>query len=144
MEDEGLIARNVRLRMESKGLSRKSLSLKAGLNETYVRDILTGRSSNPRQGHLQKLALALECRVSDLTGEIESGQNMPGRSDDVKVALHTAIDEMSDEKRRALLILITRNETTAPPEDASPGPPPKRRAVGCEVPVARMSRRQGE
>jgi DNA-binding Xre family transcriptional regulator len=69
MVDEGLIARNVGLRMAIMGLGPKALSLKAGLNETYVRDLVQGRSRNPRQAHLQHLATALDCQVTDLTGE---------------------------------------------------------------------------
>lgn len=55
--------------MTALNLNRKALSTKAGLNETAVRDIIEGRSRNPRHDTLQKIAKALACSVADLTGE---------------------------------------------------------------------------
>ena len=110
MDEEGLIARNVRQRMAAKGIGPKALSLKAGLNETYVRDLLKGRSRNPRQGHLRSLALALDCRVSDLTGETE---------------------------REMLLRLAKSVRRDAEPEP--PTVPTRRRTAACVVTVRRMS-----
>jgi transcriptional regulator with XRE-family HTH domain len=60
------VANEIRRRMESLGMSPKALSLKAGLNETYVRDLFSGRSKNPRNAHLHALAVALGCTVLDL------------------------------------------------------------------------------
>jgi len=54
------VARAVERRMKALGLSPKSLSKKAGLNETFVRDLLEGRSRNPRADSLQKLARGLD------------------------------------------------------------------------------------
>lgn len=51
------------------GLNPKSLSKKAGLNDTAVRDIIEGRSKNPRHDTLAKIARALGCTLGDLTGE---------------------------------------------------------------------------
>ena len=47
-------------------LNPKSLSLAAGVNETYVRDILKGKSVNPRMEQLGKLAAKLGCTAEDL------------------------------------------------------------------------------
>ena len=103
MEEQGSIAQNLRLRMEAKDLGPKALSLKAGLNETYVRDILKGRSLNPRQGHLQKLAAALECHVSDLTGEAVSDFH----NDRARAAMLAAFDLLgSDDHRRAIARMV--------------------------------------
>jgi len=55
--------------MKVLNLNPKSLSQKASLNDTAVRDILEGRSKNPRHDTLQKIAKALGCTLSDLTGE---------------------------------------------------------------------------
>jgi transcriptional regulator with XRE-family HTH domain len=52
--------------MQKAGLSMKNLALKAGLNETYVRDILSGRSKNPRHEGLVAIATALNCSILDL------------------------------------------------------------------------------
>lgn len=69
MKTETMIARNLRMRMEAEPIGQKALAVRAGLNETYVRDILVGKSLNPRQEHLTKLARALHCNVADLTAE---------------------------------------------------------------------------
>lgn len=61
------LARQVQRRMEALQLDRKGLSKKAKLNETFVRDLLEGRTISPRYASLEKLAGALGCAVSDLT-----------------------------------------------------------------------------
>lgn len=55
-------------RMPEKGFTPKSLSLAAGLNETYVRDILVGKSKNPATSKVAKLADLLECTLEELSG----------------------------------------------------------------------------
>ena len=65
--DVGRVAREVTKRMKERGLNPKSLSKRAGLNETFVRDLTKGKSRNPRADSLNKLATALECHISDLT-----------------------------------------------------------------------------
>lgn len=65
--DVGRVAREVTRRMKALGLNPKSLSKKAGLNQTFVRDLSKGKSRNPRADSLDKLATALGCTVSDLT-----------------------------------------------------------------------------
>ena len=112
MEDAGLIVHNLRLRMKAKGVGPKALSLKAGLNETYVRDLLKGRSRNPRQGHLQNLAAALDCQVSDLTGEKPAARPGDATTNDAKGKLLDAFDAMTEEQRRAILVVA---ETMVPP-----------------------------
>lgn len=52
--------------MATQGMKQKHLARAAGLNETYVRDLLTGRSRNPRHQHLAKLADALDTTIEDL------------------------------------------------------------------------------
>lgn len=66
--DQGTVAKEVTRRMKALGLNAKSLSKRAGLNETFVRDLSQGKSRNPRADSLDKLATALGCTVSDLTG----------------------------------------------------------------------------
>jgi len=127
MEDVGLIARNVRKRMDAKGIGPKALSLKAGLNETYVRDILKGRSRNPRQAHLQNLALALECRVSDLTGEIGAARTDSAQADEVKRDLLVAFDSLDTRDRETLLRIAQSFKRDDPPTASLPptkGPEP--------------------
>ena len=52
--------------MELRGLSRRALSLNAGLSEGAVKAILSGHSKHPRYDTLEKLAVVLGCTVSDL------------------------------------------------------------------------------
>jgi transcriptional regulator with XRE-family HTH domain len=63
------IADEIRRRMRLLGLSAERLSLAAGLNKTYVRDIVTGRSGSPRLDNLAKVAAALSCSLDELTGQ---------------------------------------------------------------------------
>jgi phage repressor protein C with HTH and peptisase S24 domain len=63
------LAKQIERRMLALGHNAKSLSKKAGLNDTAIRDILEGRSRNPRHDTLQKIAKILGCVVADLTGE---------------------------------------------------------------------------
>ena len=53
------LARELERRMREAGLTQKALALNAGLNETAVRDILTGKSRHPRHDTVQKLAAVL-------------------------------------------------------------------------------------
>jgi transcriptional regulator with XRE-family HTH domain len=63
------IADEIRRRMRLLGLSPERLSLAAGLNKTYVRDIFNGRARSPKLDNLAKLAGALGCSVDQLTGQ---------------------------------------------------------------------------
>ena len=60
------LTREIRRRMELGGFNQKSLAGAAGLNETGVRDILVGKSQNPRHDTVQKLARALQCSMAEL------------------------------------------------------------------------------
>nr|WP_314075043.1 helix-turn-helix domain-containing protein [uncultured Roseococcus sp.] len=60
------VAKEVERRMLLLGMQQKHLARAAGLNETYVRDLIKGKSKNPRNDHLARLAEALGCTVADL------------------------------------------------------------------------------
>lgn len=64
-----VVGKQIEKRMKVLGLNAKSLSKKAGLNDTAIRDIVEGRSKNPRHDTVQKIARALGCTASDLLGE---------------------------------------------------------------------------
>jgi len=66
MSQAWTLGEEVHRRMGELGLNAKRLSLAAGLNETYVRDIMRGRTRNPRTDSLGKLARALGCARADL------------------------------------------------------------------------------
>ena len=59
--------RLIRLR-EAAGINRKALSIRAGLNETYVRDIEIGKTRSPTVASLAKIAKALGVPIHELTG----------------------------------------------------------------------------
>lgn len=49
----------IRAEMDRQGLNQKTLSLKAKLAETYVRDLLEGRSEDPKLSKILAVAQAL-------------------------------------------------------------------------------------
>lgn len=59
---------NLLARMQILKLSRRALSLRAGLSEGAVKAILAGHSKHPRHDTLEKIAAALACTVSELLG----------------------------------------------------------------------------
>jgi len=63
------IAQELRRRMEERGFKQKALAIAADLNETYVRDILKGKSKNPEASKLARLAEALGCTSDQLLGK---------------------------------------------------------------------------
>jgi DNA-binding Xre family transcriptional regulator len=52
--------------LKRKNLSMKGLSIKAGLGETAVRDIIKGRVRSPTYLTLEKIATVLKCNVQTL------------------------------------------------------------------------------
>lgn len=65
--DAAPVAREVHRRMLARGMNKKQLADYSGLGETYVHDIFRGKSKNPKTEHLEKLASALGCKITDLT-----------------------------------------------------------------------------
>lgn len=63
------LGQNIQKRMLAKAMTQKGLALKAGLNETAVRDILRGRSKDPQISTLRAIARELGCGVEDLYGD---------------------------------------------------------------------------
>ena len=55
--------------MRDQGLTMRELSLKAGKGETFVRDIINGKSSSPTVASLTLLAKALGVTVPSLLGD---------------------------------------------------------------------------
>jgi phage repressor protein C with HTH and peptisase S24 domain len=71
------LASNIARRMTAAGFNQKSLARAAGLNETGIRDILIGRSRNPRVDTLGKIAKALGCTVAELAEAAGAGGGEP-------------------------------------------------------------------
>lgn len=66
-------ADEIERRMALLSTNPKKLARNAGVGETYVRDLLTGRSRNPTIDKLQKIAGALGCTVDDLERSFAEG-----------------------------------------------------------------------
>lgn len=99
---------NLRLLMESAGHNPRSLSLKAGLNATAVRDMLEGRTRYPRYDTVEALAAALETTPSGLMGgPLNLNQDNKLEADpDTDIDLLTEIiarlQEVADEHKKKL------------------------------------------
>ena len=66
--------------MEQQGLNPRSLSLKAGLNPTAVRDMIEGRSRFPRYDTAQALAEALGTTPSFLMSDKDAAETLAHKS----------------------------------------------------------------
>ena len=73
--------RNMRALMDEQGFNPRSLSLRAGLNATAVRDMIEGRSRFPRYDTVQALADALNTTPALLMSGEETGKNIKNKSD---------------------------------------------------------------
>lgn len=93
---------NLRSLMEMHGYNPRSLSLKAGLNSTAVRDMLEGRSRYPRYDTAKALAEALQTTPEKLMENNFSGTSLPSSDDkhfqlDVLTEIITCLQETSDD-----------------------------------------------
>jgi phage repressor protein C with HTH and peptisase S24 domain len=61
--------REIDRRMKALNLDPTTLAKKAGLGESYIRDLERKESAEPRRSKLEKVAKVLGCSVEDLTGE---------------------------------------------------------------------------
>lgn len=66
MDTRSPAAAEIERRMALLNLNKKRLAERAGLNETYVHDILRGKSRHPGGDRLEKVAAVLGCTASDL------------------------------------------------------------------------------
>lgn len=67
-DGDSILASNLRRAMAESGWKAAPLSTAAGLNQTFVRDILRGRAKRPAGVHLESLARVLGVAVHTLTG----------------------------------------------------------------------------
>ncbi|MXV44352.1 helix-turn-helix domain-containing protein [Saccharibacter sp. 17.LH.SD] len=106
MKNERLI-HEIRQRMEDKGIGQKKLALSAELNETYVRDILKGKSKRPDVFSIGRLAVALGCTVDELIGMPSFDHAQSGHTVSISKisseALYTEEEEAVIELWRSLL-----------------------------------------
>jgi len=66
------VADQIEKRMQELGIKPKRLALDAGVGPTYVRDLLSGHSREPKAGKLRQIAFALGCTLEDLMPTSES------------------------------------------------------------------------
>lgn len=96
---------NLRTLMAARSLNPRSLSLKAGLNPTAVRDMLEGRTKFPRYDTAQALARALDVTPAQLMGgEVEKGGNPPVSDDNLELLTEiiARLQEVAEERRHAV------------------------------------------
>jgi len=100
--------RNLRMLMEQRGLNPRSLSLKAGLNATAVRDMLDGRSRFPRYDTIQAMSEVLDTTPALLMGDAEIALEVSARgqgfSQDLELLTEiiTRLQEVTEEQDRKL------------------------------------------
>ena len=99
---------NLRRLMDEQGFNPRSLSLRAGLNATAVRDMIEGRSRFPRYDTVQALADTLNTTPavlmsSDKTGaEIQAGGEVFGKDIELLTEIIARLQETAAEMGRDL------------------------------------------
>jgi transcriptional regulator with XRE-family HTH domain len=99
---------NLRRLMEDRGLNPRSLSLKAGLSATAVRDMLEGRSRFPRYDTARSLAEALDTTPALLMSDEKTASDIlskgHGFQQDLELLTEiiTRLREVTDELDRTL------------------------------------------
>ncbi len=94
--------------MEQQGFNPRSLSLRAGLNSTAVRDMLEGRTKFPRYDTTRALASALGTTPAVLMGDADSANEIRGNDnefgDDLELLTEiiTRLQEVIAEHNRRL------------------------------------------
>lgn len=107
-EQETRWSDRLRSLMETKGHNPRSLSLKAGLNPTAVRDMLEGRVKFPRYDTVEALAKSLDITPAQLMSgktERDASQQKPKESG--------AAVSLDDEDLNLLTEIIMRLQETA-------------------------------
>ena len=78
-----ILAARIQVRLDRLGFTARAASIKAGLKPDAIRNIVRGKSQNPRGDTLRSLARALECSVQylvsgdDLTEDTPSDDYLP-------------------------------------------------------------------
>lgn len=76
----------IQRRMKALNLDAKTTSLRAGLSESFVRDILRKKSIAPKHDSLAKIARVLGCTLADLTGERPTRPERRPDGDTIQIA----------------------------------------------------------
>ena len=100
--------RNLRRLMDERGFNPRSLSLRAGLNATAVRDMIEGRSRSPRYDTIQAMADALETTPALLMSDAKTAADIQGKGDafgrdiELLTEIIARLQETADEMGREL------------------------------------------
>ncbi len=100
--------RNLRALMEEQGYNPRSLSLRAGLNATAVRDMLEGRSRFPRYDTAKALADALSTTPAllmsdnEVAGEVAAKGLVFSQDLELLTEIITRLQEVTDELNHKL------------------------------------------
>lgn len=123
----------------AKRLTQVELAEAIGVSRVHLTHVENGR------GGLALDKLSLLAKETGTTVAWLIGENGP--PDPADAELLEAFHAMDDEQKTALLTVAKMAKSVAHREPVKeidePGERPKRRAVGCDVPVVRMPRRQG-
>lgn len=65
---ESTLRKRLKERMDALGMNARETALRAGLGESFVRDILRGKTRSPTAANLAKLATALQTTIEHLHG----------------------------------------------------------------------------
>lgn len=107
-EQEPRWVAGLRQLMAAQGLNPRSLSLKAGLNPTAVRDMLEGRVKFPRYDTVESLAQALCVTPAQLMG----GHEPETKTNETGIKAKSA-DPLAEEDLNILTEIITRLQEVA-------------------------------
>lgn len=75
-----IIVERIQARMAELNTNASTVSLKAGLGKTAVRDIVAGKSKKPTTDTMARIARALDCTLSYLVGDVDDPQQMRAAS----------------------------------------------------------------
>jgi transcriptional regulator with XRE-family HTH domain len=99
---------NLRTLMEERGFNPRSLSLRAGLNATAVRDMIEGRSRFPRYDTAQALAAALDTTPALLMSDSAISKEISHKGKDfaedmeLLTEIIARLQEVADEQAKKL------------------------------------------
>jgi transcriptional regulator with XRE-family HTH domain len=103
MFDLAVLIRNIDRRLGEKGISAKAASLEAGLSDSYISQLRTGKSGNPRLDQLAKLGDALGMTLSQMLDEAGVAEGDPDRR-----AVFLAFDS-GDPLARAMMVRLAKS-----------------------------------
>jgi transcriptional regulator with XRE-family HTH domain len=100
------LTRYLHQRMAELSIGQKEVALRAGLGDTYVRDILKGRSVSPQVGKLAKIAEVLAVPLQRLLQLTTAADPAEVVKDAAELVLLRAWRQLPDREREGVLRFI--------------------------------------